>query len=218
VRKLLADADCAGWPLSVVLADDLARVWQVTPPQGSARLADLEAAAALRFQSLYGEPAANWQLAAGWDAARPFLAAAIPRQLLALLQAACAEQKVTLVEVAPQFVTGWNQWCGELKPNAWYGMVQQGVLTLGVVDGGQVRAVRAAAMPAGASLEWLGQHVAREALRLNLAAPERLQVAGPAPAAWNSSTSGTIACSLLGAGNGTGLTPAAQLAATGARA
>jgi hypothetical protein len=215
VRELLADAGCAGFTASVVLADDLARLWQVTPPQEAARLADLEAAAALRFQGLYGEPAAAWVMSAGWDADRPFLAAAMPRQLLAVLQQAAAEQQVTLVDIAPQFVAGWNQWRGALKPGAWYGLVQQGVLTLGAVDGASVRSVRATALPDGANLEWLTRHVEREALRLNLAMPSRLQLSGAAPAAWNSSTGATLACSLL-AGH-PALSATAQLAATGAR-
>lgn len=218
LRQLLQEAKCAGWPLTIVLADELARVWQVTPPQDSARLADLEAAAALRFQSLYGEAASNWQIAAGWDAGKPFLAAAMPRHLLSLLQHAGAEQQLALIEIVPQFIAGWNRWCGALKPDAWYGLVQQGILTLGAVDGGSVRAVRACALPDGASLEWLGQHVAREALRLNLAAPARLQLSGAAPAAWNNSSGGAFACSLLVPGQGAALSACAQLAATGARA
>lgn len=216
VRKLLADADCAGWPATVVLADDLARLWQVSPPQGSARLADLQAGAALRFQTLYGEAAANWQLAAPWDAGAPFLAAAMPRHLLALLQHAATEQKVSLIEIVPQFVAGWNQWCGQIKPGAWYGLVQQDVLTLGALEDGALRAVRAAVVPAGAGLDWLAQHVAREALRLNLAAPGRVQLSGAAPLAWNSSTGDALACSLLGTAQSS-LAPAAQLAVTGAR-
>ena len=216
VRKLLAEADCAGWPATVVLADDLARLWQVTPPPGSARLADLQGAAALRFQALYGEAASSWQLAAPWDAGAPFLAAAMPRHLLALLQHAATEQKVTLIEIVPQFVAGWNQWCGQIKPGAWYGLVQQNVLTLGALENGALRAVRAAIVPAGAGLDWLAQHAAREALRLNLAAPERVQLSGAAPLAWNSSTGAALACSLLGASQAD-LAPAAQLAATGAR-
>lgn len=217
LRQLLANAKCAGWPATIVLADDLARVWQVSPPQESSRLADLEAAAALRFQALYGEPASNWQLAAGWEAGKPFLAAAMPRHLLSLLQHAGAEQQLALIEIVPQFIAGWNQWCGALKPGAWYGLVQDNVLTLGAVEGGQVRAVRASALPDGASLEWLGQHVAREALRLNLAAPQRLQLSGAAPAAWNNSSGAALACSLLAPGHGAALSGAAQLAATGAR-
>ncbi len=214
MRQLLADAGCAKWSATIVLADELARIWQVTPPANSARLADLEGAAALRFQSLYGEPASNWKLAAGWDAAKPFIACALPRQLLAMLAQAAAEQQVTLVEIVPQFVAGWNQWRDALKPGAWYGLVQHNVLTLGAVDAGQVRAVRAGAVPEGAGIEWLGQHVAREALRLNLPVPERLQLSGPAPSTWNNS-SGAFACSLLSPQQGAALSHAARLAVTG---
>src|SRR4051794_11610550 len=44
----------AGMPLTVVLSDELVRLWQVAPPPGAARMADLEAAAALRYQALFG--------------------------------------------------------------------------------------------------------------------------------------------------------------------
>jgi hypothetical protein len=131
-----------------------------------------------------------------------------------MLGTAAAEQQVTLVEIVPQFVAGWNQWRDQLKPGAWYGLLQQNVLTLGAIDAGQVRAVRAAALPEGASIEWLGQHVAREALRLNLPVPERLQLSGPANPAWNNS-SGAFACSLLAPQAGKSFSPAARLAVTG---
>jgi hypothetical protein len=214
MRQLLSDAGCAKWTASVVLADELARIWQVAPPAGAAKLADLEGAAAVRFQSLYGEPASGWKLAGGWDTAKPFIACALPRQLLAILNAAAAEQHVTLVEIAPQFVAGWNQWRDQLKPGAWYGLVQHNVLTIGAIDAGQVRAVRATALPEGAGIDWLGQHVAREALRLNLPVPERLQLSGQAPAAWNNS-SGAFACALLAPQSDKSLSHAARLAVTG---
>ncbi|MES2321026.1 MAG: hypothetical protein V4633_02060 [Pseudomonadota bacterium] len=209
VRELLAGAGCAGWPATLVLADELARLWQVVPPPGSARMGDLEAAAALRFQTLYGEPAGNWKLAAGWDAARPFLAAAMPRQLLTLLEEGAREQRVDLVEIVPQFVAGWNRWRGAVKAGAWYGLVQGRVLTLGALENNVVTAVRAAAMPDGADAQWLDAHVAREALRLNLPVPDRVAVSGHAPQAWSGS------CILLAPAHGEKWSACAQLAATG---
>ena len=217
VRQLLADAGCAKWTATIVLADELARIWQVSPPAGAARLADLEGAAALRFQSLYGESASGWKLAGGWDAARPFIACALPRPLLSMLGQAAAGQHVTLVEIVPQFVAGWNRWRDELKPGAWYGLVQHNVLTLGAIEDGQVRAVRASALPEGAGVEWLAQHVVREALRLNLPAPQRLQLSGQVNPAWNNS-SGAFACSLLAPVADKSLallSPSARLAVTG---
>lgn len=216
LRQLLDG--CASWPVSIVLADELARLWQVAPPANSTRLADLEAAAALRFQTLFGEPTAAWQLAAGWDAAQPFLVAALPRHLLALIEQVCAAQRTPLVELAPQFVAGFNQWRGAVKAGAWYGLVQQRVLTIAAIEDGTIRAVRATALPEGADPDWLAAHVAREALRLNLSVPARLCVSGHAPAAWSKGGAHpSLACHLLGQGQGAGWSECARLAATGSR-
>ncbi|UUZ49989.1 hypothetical protein LP420_07895 [Massilia sp. B-10] len=89
------------------------------------------------------------------------------------------------------------------------------MLTVGAIDGGRLQAVRAVALPDGASLEWLERHIAREALRLNLPVPARLQLAGLAPAAWNNSAGAALACTLLDRDRGAGLSPAARLAVTG---
>ncbi|HEY0061053.1 MAG TPA: hypothetical protein VGC21_02965 [Telluria sp.] len=216
LRQLLGEAAAKHWPASVIVADELARMWQVVPPAGAARMADLEGAAALRFQALFGEPAGGWKMAAGWDALHPFVAAALPQPLLAQIGQSASEHQLALVAVVPQFVASFNRWRGALRGGAWFGQVHAGVLTLGATDGQRLLAVRAAALPAGANAEWLAEHVAREALRLNLAPPARLQLAGPAPAAWNSSA-GVLACTLLDAGQAQGgtLSDAARLALTG---
>ena len=210
--KAVLGGEYAGWPLTVVLADDLVRLWQVTPPQQTARLADLEAAAALRFQRLYGEPAGDWILRAGWDLDRPFLAAALPRALLAALERGAAAHQMKLVEIVPQFVALLNRCAGALKPGAWFGTVHDNVLTLGACEAGAVVAVRAQALPDSASASWLSEHLAREALRLNLAVPERLQLWGGVPPAWlgaNATQLGSAAA---------GLPQAAVLAASGSAA
>jgi hypothetical protein len=218
VRQLLGAAP-PGWPLTIVLADDLLRLWQVTPPPGSARRSDLEAAAALRFHALYGEPAAGWKLAANWDAVRPFLAAAMPRPLLALLEQAAAEHQLDIVEIVPQFVAGLNRYRAALQDGAWCGQVHQQVLTTGVLAAGGVAAVRAAPVPEDAGPAWLGEHIAREALRLNLPVPQRLQLWGQPPAAWSApSGAGPIRCSQFGPLGDGAWSAAVQLACAGSRA
>lgn len=191
LASLLADASYAGWPLSVVLADDLLRLWQVTPPDGVARLADLQGAAALRFQTLYGESAAQWRMMASWDNRRPFFAAAAPQALLAALEQGAATQRLTLVAVVPHFIGAWNRWRRALQAGAWFGVVHDGLLSLGAVEAGQLRAVRILPLPvetaqqAGADHHWLSLGVGREALLLGLAAPSLLQLCGQVPAQWH---------------------------------
>lgn len=219
LRALLDDAGVAGRALTVIVADELARLWQVTPPAGSARMADLEGAAALRFQSLYGAAPVGWRIGADWHATRPFLAAGLPAALLALLEEVALEQRLHLVEVAPQFVAAYNGVRLRLAPGAWFGVLQAGVLTLGVTTpDGHLGTVRASAVPAGADADWLARHVAREALRLDLDAPTVLQLCGDAPSAWQR-PGAALACQLLDAGRGgAGWSAPVRLACSGSRA
>ena len=185
LAALLAGAGdgVAGLPASVVLADDLLRLWLVTPPPGVARLADLEAAAALRFQTLYGESAAGWKVTADWRSTRPFCAAAVPLPLLMMLEQGAAARQLALVAVLPHFIDAWNRWSGALQPGAWFGQLSGQVLTLGVSpQRGRLHAVRTLALPAGPDL--LALMLQREALLLDVPAPSLLQVAGPLPASW----------------------------------
>lgn len=187
LRALLGEFELAGWPVSFVVADDLVRLWQITPPAGATRMADLEAAAGLRFHALYGDSPSAWQISADWDVQKPFFAAAMPRALLAELALVAQEYKLSVVGIAPHFITAWNRWCRAIQPGAWFGLVHEQVLTLAVMDAahqGAVRAIRALPVPAGADQQWLAQTMKREALLQGVEAPALLQVCGSAPASW----------------------------------
>jgi hypothetical protein len=218
LRNLLANAGASGWPVTIVLADELVRMWQVTPPPGSTRMADLEAATAQRFQLLYGEAPAGWALSASYDAGRPFLAAAVPRALLDLCEQAATEHGMKLVEIVPQFVAGWNRWRHALKPGAWFGQVHERVLTIGAAGDGALSTVRATAVPEGVDQAWLREHIGREALRLNLPLPAQLYLTGRLPQAWsNGAGQGQLACSMLGKAPAPTWSNAVALASTGSR-
>lgn len=202
LRALLGELDAGGWPVSFIVADELTRMWRVTPPPGAARMADLEAAASLRFQSLYGESPSAWQLAADWSTIQPFFAAAVPRALLAVLSAVAQDSRLAIVAIEPRFVHAWN--CGRrsLQPGAWFGHVHDQLLTLGATAAGGIGlcAIRALPIPPGADHAWLTQTLQREALLLDMQAPALLQVSGAAPAAWTQAVSNAaqIPCAPLG--------------------
>ncbi|WP_332854317.1 hypothetical protein [Duganella sp. S19_KUP01_CR8] len=199
----LGDKSVAGWPVSIVLADDLTRLWRVTPPPEAARLADIEAAAGFRFQALYGETPAAWQIAGDWNATQPFFAAAVPRALLAVLRLVAQEFKLQVVGIEPHFISAYNRWRRGVKPGAWFGLVHDHLLTLAAIeaDGSGIRAIRVLPMPAGQGADqyWLGQTLKREALLLDMPEPELLQVCGAAPAVWSKPVSNPahIACAVL---------------------
>lgn len=220
--ELLAGRDVAGWPVSFVLADELVRMWQVAPPANAARQADLEAAAALRFFSLYGEAASGWQLAGDWDTQAPFFVAAMPRPLLAVLQQAASEHGMPVVEIQPHFVTAWNRWRRAVKPGAWFGQVHDGLLMLGVTVGTRLQSVRALPMPpASAStstsaLAWLAQAVRREALLAGVEPPALLQLCGAVPPVLaKPATDGGLSIAMLGAALPGESSPVMQLARGG---
>lgn len=229
LRALLQEQGVAGWPAAFVLADDLARLWRVTPPQGATRQGDLEAAAGLRFQSLFGEAPSAWQIGADWSAVQPFFAAAVPRALLASLAAVAEECRLAVVGVEPHFVSTWNRWHGDLEAGAWYALVHDGLMTLAPVADDGVRALRVLPVPPGADQVWLTHTLQREALLLDLAPPLLLQACGAVPATWLRTAAAAdaatvaaapIACAALDHARqplGAGFSPAAQLAWGGAR-
>lgn len=212
----------AGWPATIVLADDLARLWHVPPPREAARLADLAAAAALRFQSLYGESLSTWRMAAHWDARQPFVAAAVPQTLLAALQASAEVHRLAVVEIAPQFIHGWNRWRSALTPGAWFGLLHGQTLTLGALDDrGRLAAVRVVPVPPDGDAAWLAQALAREALLLDRPVPSALQLCGAASSDLiGAGAVDGIALQSLDKVTGaarTGWSPASLLAACGSR-
>ena len=183
LRRLLSDADCANHPATVVVADDWVRLFMVTPPHNTSSLQDCRAAAAMRFQELYGEPIDSWQLIAHWQVQHAFLACAMPAALITSLQQVAIEYRLTLLSIVPQLIAAWNFWRKKLKPGAWLGLIHDNTLTLAAIDQQRVCAVRATVVPEGAwqDREWLPGHLAREALRLNLPTPAQLQLCGPIP-------------------------------------
>ena len=210
----LLGADHARWPVSFVVANDLVRMWRVTPPGDASRMADLEAAAALRFHSLFGDMPTQWAIRAGWDAARPFMAAATPHALLAALVQASGAQHMPVTGIEPHFVVAFNAARTALRSGAWFGLVHEGVMSVGTPSDGRLDAVRAVAIPAGAGADWLSAHIAREALLLGVPEPRALALAGSVPDRWLGGTS-QLACALAGPPSDPSWSPAAQLALAG---
>ena len=147
-------------------------------------------------------PPSAWRISADWDPVRPFFAAAVPNTLLAALQLVAQEFKLTIVGIEPRFVGALNRNRRGIKQGAWFGVVHDKLLTLAAIEGegNAVRAIRPLPIPHGADQYWLTQTLQREALLLDMAAPELLQVCGEAPTEWTKPAGGTahIACAALG--------------------
>jgi hypothetical protein len=200
LRAALVAVHAAKCNMSVTLADELVRMWIVTPPGNASSVADCEAAAMLRFQALFGESALHWEIVADWDAQRPFLACAVARTMLDRIHQVCAEFKLSVQQVAPQFVATWNRFRKAIQPDAWLAVLHRDTLTIGALDQRKLISVRMVTVPAEVmhKKSWLDQHIQREALLFNLKPPKRLQIRGVIPPQWQKNDAGQLHCYPLG--------------------
>lgn len=199
LEQALDETRHGGAHVRIAVADAFTRMFMVQPPRNASSMRDMRAAAAMRFKSLYEMPADAWQIEADWNAETPFLACAMPKDLLAGLGRVLAKRRLKLLEIAPHFVVAWNRWHARLKAGAWFGVAHEDVLTLAPSVNESVSALRPLPLPAAGwkNDDWLLEHVQREALRLNLAVPTRLQLCGDLPAGWADRTVNGIALQRL---------------------
>ncbi|HEY8102394.1 MAG TPA: PilN domain-containing protein [Burkholderiaceae bacterium] len=194
--KILQDAKCSALPTSVIVADELVRLFIATPPKHCSRIDDCRAAADLRFLTLYGEAVNDWQIEAEWDAQHPFLACALPRSLHTTLLQIATEHQLTLTRILPQFIATWNHWHRRLASTSWFGFIHGNHLTLSILDQQHLIGVRLVTLPdeTANDAQWLSDYVNCEALRLNLPAPASLQLCGDIVQQWTNQTMGTLRC------------------------
>jgi hypothetical protein len=214
IAAALDEAGGNGLPVYVTLGDDLVRYFIVTPPANGARMQDLRAAAAVRFQTLYGDAAAAWQLAADWQAVEPFLACAVSREVSAALQQAVTPGGGCLVSVTPGFVSAWNRSRRELGANAWLATLGDRALTLGLVANTprpRLASVRTLVLPEPAPpLAWLRERIARAALLDYVTAPDVLHIHGPQIGGWQPGAASSGEAGMTVRWHGSGVRPHAS--------
>jgi hypothetical protein len=160
----------------------------VTPPRNALRRLDCEAAAAARFEALYGEPLGEaYRLSAHWQARGPFLAAALPTARLQALLALLERHGLQVDAIEPQLVAAWNRWRSRVPASAWFGLLAEGRLNLVARAGDSWLELRTLGVdpPALADAGWLQAALRREAARLCVEAPACVALSGPVPPAWS---------------------------------
>lgn len=203
----------------IVLADDLVRYFMVTPVPHSARLSDCQAAAQMRFEHLYAEPAAAWTIDADWDALSPFLACAVSKRLIANLHTSLDGAGLQPVSILPHFIATWNGKHAQRHGNAWLVSTHRSQLTIGVTAHGKPVAVRAIIAADGAVRDraWLSQQIDSEALRLGVAPPHAVDVFGDIPNDWLRADATDMVVRFPEAAQGLARTPGIALALAGVR-
>ena len=124
-----------GSTASLVISDALVRQWLVDPPLNPSNLDDLRAAAASRFQLLFGESPANWEIRGDWQSQRPFVAAALPNAYVLALNTTLNACRLQADSICPQTVVSLNRWGSRLLAGSWLVLYQDGRATIVVIDG-----------------------------------------------------------------------------------
>lgn len=177
-------AQLRGLPLHIALDAAWVRTWTVQPPANASSIQDSVAAVQMRFQQVYDESPAGWQMRYQADVRHPYLACAVRQDWLAALLARLAAHRLTLLALQPECVALWNHWCARLPSGAWLGLCRAGELTLLATQAQRPVAVRRLPLAATATAAQLAQAVAQEAQRWQLPLPSRLGLCGAVPQAW----------------------------------
>jgi hypothetical protein len=186
LNRLFETANTPGSIISITLGDDWVRYFLVTPPTNCTSADDCKAAAVMRFQSLYGESANHWRFQADWHAYIPFIACTIPNWVVENLEQSATNHRLKLIAIIPKFVSHWNQHWRTVVPDAWFGVIDRHVLTIGICEGNRLLAVRTTPMPLHARHQqsWLIEHIRRHALTMHRSMPAQVQLSGDIPKAW----------------------------------
>jgi len=173
-----------GCATTLVISDELVRQWVVEPPQNVESLDDLKAAVSARFQALYGDSPAAWQIEADWKTDRPFLASAIPKNLAVALDGLAKKCQLEWRQIAPHSVMLFNRWRNILPPNTWMVTFENGRLSLTVTNAqrvvGAYRHISCEASEIATEQNFI-KLLNREALRMNLPSPKQVYF----PRIWN---------------------------------
>ena len=130
--------------LNVVLSGKFVRWQHLTGIAALSHPDELAAYARAQFAQVYGPRAQDWHI----DVALPqpahsTLACAMDRSLLLALQRTAQANGLRLNRVTPYFACAHDHWRNRIADaNYWFGVVEPGYFTLGLVHDGQWRAVR----------------------------------------------------------------------------
>lgn len=94
----------------IVLADRLVRYFVAERPPGARNIEEVQLAAGLRFEDIFGVPADEWEIRLDMPAlATNQLGCAIRKSFIADLATACADAKSPAVSISPFAVTEFNR-------------------------------------------------------------------------------------------------------------
>jgi len=182
IQEIQLPEEPVGAALFVTIDDQWVRSFAVQPPADARHLAELKQCAALRFESLYGQPSEGWLFRANWRPSRSFVVSALQRCLLDAVDGLCRRHRWRLRSVLPAWVraVAAEPWPPEAQ---WWAAASGQTLTVLRTQAARVSHVRTTVLPTDLTPEAARPFVQLEQARLlEPAAPLRwIGAAAPFP-------------------------------------
>jgi hypothetical protein len=179
IADLLREHASSPADLRTVVRDECARYFVVEPPGNARKMSDLQLAARLRFEGLYGDPPADWAVNADWHATRPFLASAIPAPVIAAVANAARACRLRNAGVTTEFTSSWNAQRRRMpERRAWVVHLGRQTDVIAACAGGSVAAVSMVSRTRPVAAADMVDVIARCALRWNRPVPHTVYLLG----------------------------------------
>lgn len=153
----------------IVLADRLVRYFVAERPPGARNIEEVQLAAGLRFEDIFGVPADEWEIRLDMPAlATNQLGCAIRKSFIADLLTACADAKSPVISIAPFAVAEFNRSHAQVgRKDGWFAVLGNRSLWVGRKQGRDWLSVHQHALGDDVSAEF-SKLMAQESLRAAL--------------------------------------------------
>lgn len=166
-----------------------ARFWIAQPPADATTRLDLSTSTLWRFEELFGESAATWNIQADWDARRPFFACALPRLLTDAIAAATSANRIGVLSSLPRFVAEWNDHRRQLRryDSVWLAVLADSTATIALLRRREIAQIQQVRCRSGSGVDLDALTAALRALSLQdgYACGSTVILCGDVPDEWH---------------------------------
>ena len=189
LQSCLSSIQATTSTVRISVSDFYARFWIAHPPAEATTRLDLSTSALWRFEELFGESAATWNIQADWKATRPFIACGLPRLLTDAIAAAASANRIGVVSCLPRFVAEWNDHRRQLRrcDSAWLVALADSTATIALLRRREIDQIQQIRCHAGSGVDLDALTAALRALSLQAghACASTVMLCGDVPDEWH---------------------------------
>jgi len=143
LRDWLAQGKHAPAQVEIIVSDSFVRYALIPWSDDVQKPAELATLARIHFETLFGAPAAAWEIKADCsDYGKAGIGCALDQALMTALRELCAAHGLRLTSLQPYFMRVFNRWRRRIGRDALFGVVESGQCVLASLKGGAWHSIR----------------------------------------------------------------------------